>query len=123
MVNRTSDLTDIVIDHYEDKVRTATTLNVDIPDIPEINALGDWHTHVTPNGLHISFEGHFDLEGAGHHQDGYVEFLERADDPRFTDFLEDLDSSGFTTPAVAVAVDVSRPQLSKRGHGVDEENR
>lgn len=88
------------------------TLN--LAEIPDLNLAGDIYAPIEPNGLHISFEGGADLSGVGHHQREYQEFLADADNEHFTAFLEDLDHAGFTGNAIAVSVDVSRPNPRAR---------
>lgn len=66
---------------------------------------------VRPNGLLAEFEG--GLQGAGHHQDEYIEYVERLEDPAIIDFFNELDSFGFTSDAVAVSIDISAPEEAR----------
>lgn len=97
------------IEQLETELQHDGLTNLDLTTIPSLEIAGDIYAPIEPNGLQVGFEGGFDLSGAGHHQREYQAFLEEADNPLFTEFLEDLDHSGFTASAVAVSVDVSRP--------------
>ncbi len=75
--------------------------------IPELNLLGEEVITTAPNGLLADFEG--GITGAGHHQDEYINYIERVDDPNVAAFLATLDDTGFTNDAIAVSVDISQP--------------
>ncbi len=107
-VNTVGRAVNTTVDRIEDEMTEHLHTQIDIGDIPELELVGDSYHEVGDNGLLISFEGAFDTEGAGHHQRFYEEFLETADDPHFVEFLEGLAAAGYTSPAVAVSVDVSR---------------
>ena len=80
-----------------------------LPDVPtNIEIIGD---QVTPthNGFVYEFEGGF--EGVGHHQNNYIEELNRPDlDPAIKDFLQDIGESGYGTSGSSLGVDVSLPE-------------
>ena len=103
---------DRIVSETAERAINTTTQHLNrfrINKIPEIELDDEDVIEMSPNGVVADFEGGFTLSGAGHHQDEYVEFIERVDDPLIEQFLTELDTEGFTADAVAVSVDISDP--------------
>lgn len=77
--------------------------------LPRIDISKERVRSTAPNGLHAEFEGGFTATGVGHHQDEYIDYLERVDDVKIEQFLSELDDEGFTSNAVALSIDISDP--------------
>ena len=109
VVNGATSVANKTIRDVEHRLERDGLVEVALPQLPPLELVGDLYSPIEPNVLHITFEGGFSLSSAGHHQDEYEAFLSRANNDSFTTFLDGIDEAGFTSNAVAVSIDVSRP--------------
>ena len=85
-----------------------TDIEVDAPDIPDVNFTEPRITQVTDDIVVSEFYGGFGTDG-GHHQDRYSEHIETSGVPELDDFFESVAEAGYTGEGEAHAVDVTVP--------------